>query len=255
MMASASRHRFLAAAALAAGLVAMLPSAARGAPLVADLSEHLIKITTGFAGSRLLLFGATDGPGDVIVVVRGPRHTTIVRRKIRIAGIWVHGAEVRFEGVPAFYAVASSAPLTRLLGPQDLAREQIGAAALELRPRTEMIDDASLAGFRTALVRNRQHEGLFQPGVGAVNFLGEQLFRAEIDFPANVPTGTYEVRILLVRDGNVVQVQTTPLFVSKVGLSAEIFDFAQERSALYGLIAIAIALIAGWLASAIFQRI
>jgi len=254
-MAARSGHRLLALAALAAVLAAVLPSGVRAAPLVADLSEHLIKITTGFTGSRLLLFGATDGPGGVIVVVRGPRHPTIVRRKVRIAGIWVHGADVRFDDVPTFYAIASSGPLESLLGPQDLAREQIGTAALEMKPRTELMDDASLAGFRTALVRNRQHEGLFQTEIGEVIFLGEQLFKAKIDFPANVPTGAYEVQVWLIRDGQVVQSQKTPLFVGKVGLSAEIFDFAHEQSALYGLIAIAIALFAGWLASAVFRRI
>jgi len=42
-------------------------AAARAEPLVADLSEHQIKITTGFAGTELLLFGVTVEPGDVIV--------------------------------------------------------------------------------------------------------------------------------------------------------------------------------------------
>ena len=43
-----------------------------GQPLVADLSAHEISITTGFSGTELLLFGATEGEGDVIVVIRGP---------------------------------------------------------------------------------------------------------------------------------------------------------------------------------------
>ena len=48
--------------------------------------------------------------------------------------------------------------------------------------------------------------------------------------------------------------QTTPLFVSKVGVEAEIFDFAYEQSALYGIIAILVALMAGWLAHIAFRR-
>ena len=39
--------------------------------VVADLSDHLIAVTTGFSGTKLLLFGAIDGEAaDVIVVVR-----------------------------------------------------------------------------------------------------------------------------------------------------------------------------------------
>ena len=33
------------------------------ASLVADLSSHLIAITTGFTGTEVLLFGAKEGPG------------------------------------------------------------------------------------------------------------------------------------------------------------------------------------------------
>lgn len=41
--------------------------------LVADLSSHLIAITTGFTGTEVVLFGTTDGAGDVAIVVTGPR--------------------------------------------------------------------------------------------------------------------------------------------------------------------------------------
>ena len=44
-------------------------SPARAEPLIADLSNHLIAITTGFTGTDVLLFGATDGPGDIIALV------------------------------------------------------------------------------------------------------------------------------------------------------------------------------------------
>jgi hypothetical protein len=63
------------------------------------------------------------------------------------------------------------------------------------------------------------------------------------------------VQVILVRDGQVVTVQTTPLLVSKIGFSADVFDFAHHDSAFYGLIAILIAAAAGWTAAAAFRRI
>ncbi|NNE84205.1 MAG: hypothetical protein HKN28_09575, partial [Alphaproteobacteria bacterium] len=56
-------------------------SGAGSTPLVADLSENLIAITTGFTGTEVLLFGATEGVGDIIVVVRAPESQVVVRRK------------------------------------------------------------------------------------------------------------------------------------------------------------------------------
>ena len=80
----------------------LLSAPAHGQALVADLTNHLIAITTGFTGASVVLFGATDGPGDVAVVVQGPDREMTVRRKRRIAGIWVNSREVMFANVPSF---------------------------------------------------------------------------------------------------------------------------------------------------------
>jgi hypothetical protein len=66
------------AAVLALGLAIAGPL--RAAPLVADLSKHLVAITTGFAGTDVLLFGAIDEPGDVVVIVWGPPQEVVMHR-------------------------------------------------------------------------------------------------------------------------------------------------------------------------------
>jgi uncharacterized protein (TIGR02186 family) len=90
--------------------------------------------------------------------------------------------------------------------------------------------------------------------VGQVTFLGERLFRTLVEFPANVPTGTYRATTYLLVDGRVESAQTTPLIINKAGLEAEVFDFAHNQSALYGVIAILVALVAGWLAHVAFRK-
>ena len=110
---------------------------------------------------------------------------------------------------------------------------------------------------RRARVRRTRCSRLGEAGadVYRVAFLGERLFRATIDFPANVPTGTYIVEVFLVRDRDVVSGQTTPLVVSKVGLDAAVSDFATRQAAAYGAIAVVTALVAGWLASLPFRSV
>lgn len=241
--------------ALAAILLALFFAAApaRAQPLVADLSSHLIAITAGFAGTELLLFGATEGEGDVVVLVRGPEGETAVRRKSRVAGIWLNTDELRFSGVPAFYRVAASRPLAEFITPALRQRHQIGTEFLRLAPLREA-NVETVQAFRAGLVRNKERLQLFEPEPGRVTFLGPRLFRTRIYFPANVPTGAYTVEVLLVRNGQVVAAQSTPMFVSKVGIGAEIYDFAHTHAAWYGLIAVLIAVFAGWAAGAIFKK-
>ena len=223
-------------------------------PLVADLSDHLIAITTGFTGAEVLLFGATDGPGDVVAVVRGPTGRAVVRRKDRIFGIWVNSAALDFREVPNFYAVASSRPLDQLLTPETAQRYGIGLDTLSIRPDSDIVSPAT-SDMLKALIRIKIREGLFRPDAGKVTFLGARLFRADFRFPANVPTGSYLVEILLIRDGKISNAQTTPLVVSKVGVGADIFEFAHRHAAAYGIIAIVIALLAGWAAHLVFRKV
>lgn len=256
MVPAAKRRRIVQGFAALGGLVlgAGLAATVWAQQLVADLSSHLIAITTGFTGTEVVLFGTTDGPGDVAIVVTGPRGPATVRRKERIAGMWINTASARFEQVPGFYTVATSRPLDQLVGRPVLERHQIGLPQLQLGPR-ETLDAEELAAFRAALIRNKQRAGLYALTFGQVAFLGERLFRTNIYFPANVPTGLYNVEALLIRDGEVVTAQTTPLVVSKVGFSAEIYDVARHRPITYGVAAVVGAVAAGWAAGAAFRRV
>lgn len=238
--------------ALAAVLGALVPRPT-GAELVSALSNHLVAITTGFSGTEALLFGTTGGAGDVVVVVRGPETAQVVRRKGRRLGIWLNEREVVFDRVPGFYAVAASRPLAEFLPARIAARHQIGTDTLDLVPRAP-VAEAERRAFRDALIRNKQRLSLYGVGVGEVTLLGGSLFRSDMAIPANAPVGTYTVATYLIQDGEVAGAEVAPLIVSKVGFEAQLFDLAQRSAAAYGVLAITIAAVAGWLASLIFRK-
>jgi len=251
-----ARRLALVAAALAQAALVLCGSGTgvRAQALIADLSRQLVAISTGLTGTDVLLFGAVEEDGDVVVVVRGPVDDVAVRRKDRIAGIWINRGRLDFTDVPSYYAVASSRPLAEIAPPPMLARQGIGLDFLRLTTAAEA-SEAVLQPYRAALLRIKQLEGLYATGAGRVTFLGKRLFRTTVSFPANVPVGSYLVEVLLVRDGEVVSAQTTPLIIGKVGLGADIYDFAHEQAALHGVVAIFIALMAGWIAHLVFRRI
>jgi uncharacterized protein (TIGR02186 family) len=238
--------------ALLAALV-LSPSAARAQALVADLSDHLIGITAGFAGTDVLLFGATEGEGDVVVILRGPDMPVVVRRKSRAAIIWVNSERIIFSGAPSFYRIASSRPIEEFTTPALRTRHQMGIDQLRMTAQRTLTPD-KFNRFREGLLRNKVREDLYSPELGKVSFLGPRLFRTKIYLPANVPPGSYTVEVLLVRNNQVVAAQTTPMFVSKTGIGAEVYDFAHRNAAVYGLLAVMIAVSAGWAAGTFFRK-
>ncbi len=99
-------------------LLVLLPRAARGDEVVADLSSHLIAISSGFTGASVVLFGATDGPGDIVAVVRGPeREMTVWRKRQGSPASGSMPKSVTFGNVPSFYAIAASRPLDEIVPP------------------------------------------------------------------------------------------------------------------------------------------
>jgi uncharacterized protein (TIGR02186 family) len=225
-------------------------------PLVADLSSHLVAITTGFTGTDVLLFGATNGPGDIAVVVRGPTRDEIVRRKGRFGPIWANASAVQFHDVPSYYRVASSRPLEDFAPQMLLSSRQIGVDTVRMINVDESLPAEEMTAFRKALVRLKTGDSLYDQGISDITLMSNRLFRTELHFPANVPTGTYTVEVYLFREGQITSAEIVPLVISKVGIGAEIYDFAHGRFAFfYGLLAVVLAAGAGWAASAVFRRV
>ncbi|HEX9701871.1 MAG TPA: TIGR02186 family protein [Rhodospirillales bacterium] len=222
--------------------------------LVVDLSAPVVAITTGFTGADLLLFGVTGGDGDVVVVVRGPAKDETVRRKARIAGVWVNRDQMTFKQVPSFYTISANRPPNEFVPIKARQDNQIGFDFLELKPVDAGVDVGEAERFRTAFIRNKQRAGLYGKEPGKVIFLGNRLFRTNITFPANVAVGTYGIDVYQVRDDKLISWKTTLLNVRKFGFEAGVFDFAHRHSLAYGVLAVLIAAVAGWLASVIFRR-
>src|SRR5260370_5670018 len=173
-------------AALSCLALALAPGPARGDAVVADLSGHRIAINSGFTGTSVVLFGATDGAGDVIAVVRGPEREMTVWHKSKVAGVWVNAEAMTFANVPSFYAVAASRPLDQALSPGAAALYRIGTANLKLESKPPLTRERA-PRFSKALIEEQQRARLIRAEIRKVAFLGERLFRAEIAFPTNVP--------------------------------------------------------------------
>ncbi len=244
----------LIATAFLLGMVISPGATKAGEPLIADLSDHLVAISTGFTGTELLLFGSIEKDGDVIVVVHGPLRDITVRRKERTAGIWMNRAAMTFEETPSFYHVSMTQGAADGLPTPVLYRHQIGADNVRLIPPDDATD-AEIEEFKTSLVRNQQAAGLYSSTPGVIQKRGQRLFRTSVHFPANVPIGTYVIETLLARDGEIQSGQTTPLFVSKVGAGAQIFRIANTYPAVHGILAIVIAVAAGFAANWIFRKL
>ena len=242
-------------------MLSLMLMAATQPVLVPDVSAREIQIRYSFTGAQLLLFGAILYPGgrvpedppEIVVVLRGPVEPILVREKQKIAGIWMNAESARFRSAPAYYAVASSKPISELLDERTAAIYEIGLENLQLSPGTGALPEKARR-FEAGLIELRRRRGVYAEIPGGVEISAGVLYRARIDIPSQVPDGTYIAETFLIDDGRVLAVATREIEIGKTGFERFVAMAAVRYEFLYGLAAVILSLGLGWAAAMIFRR-
>lgn len=239
----------------------------RAETLVTDLSQHVIEITSQFSGSELLLFGAIERHAvesiqsddisvqgldyDIIVVVQSEPTDMVIRKKEKVAGIWINNENQLIHGVPGYYVIGSTRPLDEFLSMED--QIELGLGLNNLNITNEAGED--VGDYKEALIRNMINKELYRETIGNVTVKDEILFRANLEFPSNMPVGDYKADVYLVRDGNIIINHRTDLLVDKRGFERFIYNFAHDYPPYYGIMAIFVAISVGLFSGFVAKKI
>lgn len=233
--------------------------------LVTGISDDTIAIESNFVGADLVLFGTIERDAntvarrhgyDIVVVVSGPPHDIVVRKKERFAGIWINRHAHHFKNIPSYLAVLSNRPLDDITTKAAREQYQLGLDRLNLDwVNNNPSPDANPAiPFDKALIRLMSDRALYVENTAGLEFLSAKLFSARITVPAHVPVGEFQAEVFLFGDGALLQRQTIKLNVHKSGFEQLAHSLATRQSLLYGILAVLMAVFSGWLASVIFRK-
>jgi hypothetical protein len=221
--------------------------------LIVDLSQPRVSITSAFQGESLLLFGMFDTParswwwcraggardraaqGALLRPVAEHRPPAVRRR----AGLLLH---------------CRQRPLQRLLargaGGEILSLDDRLASIRPVRQRSP----ARLAEFRQGLVEVKRREDLYPAAFGHVTMQASRLFRAELPFPSRLPEGSMTcARISYATERSWLPCRGRCR--SARSGSARNWRLVDQAGPLYGLGAIVMALVLGWLGGAVLRRL
>lgn len=256
-------RRYFCALLLAPLLMGQARSASKPV-LVPDVSQRQIEIAYSFTGADLLLFGAIlypggrlpedDAPTDIVVVVKGPTESILLREKRQIAGIWVNASRLRYRSAPSFYGMVSSRPIAQVVDSRTRAIYELGLDSLQLSPASSAPQDEQ-DRFARGLVDLKRRSGLYYEEPNAVEISDGVLYRARVNIPARVPVGRFTAETFLIRDGHVLAVATRDIDIRKSGFERFVARSAQRSSVAYGLVAVALSVLFGWGAGYIARRV
>jgi len=244
-------------------LVALiLLGAARDPILVPEISQHEVQVRQGFRGTELLLFGAILTPEgtragqdyDIVVVLKGPTQSIVLREKQRIAGIWVNAQSAEFRSAPTYFAVASSRPITKIVGEKTAAIYELGLPWLQLSP-IGSYNPNEQRRMAAGLVDLMKREGLYREDTRGVTVSEQVLYQARIALPSSVQTGTYTAETFAISQGRVVASAISRVVVKKQGFERAVAQFAQDDGFFYGLLAVMLSVGMGILAGRLFALV
>lgn len=227
------------------------------------VSTDRISITSDFSGAEIAIIGALEnadpqllrqGRYDVIVVLEGPARPVVVRRKDRVLGVWTNVQSETFVNVPSSYSVATTRAYQDITGVDSYRQLALGAEYIHLQPAVTDRPQETIDEFRRALRERKRASGQYTERVGAVQFLSSSLFRATVSLSPNVPLGTHRARAFLFRSGQFVGESSAPLAIYKAGFEQRMFEASRDHGLLFGLFAVALATVTGWLGSIVFRR-
>lgn len=232
------------------------PAVPQEAPqIMAALTHETVEIREDFAGTELILYGATRGltiQDEIVVVLRGPDQDLRVMQKQRSFGIWVNAQAQEFDAVPAYYSIASSRPIEEIASRDALVRNRIGLAQLLDESATQATMD--LEPYFAAVERAGARNALYTAAPRGVEVLDGGLFRATLALPPRTPVGNYTAEVYLFREGRPIARRSTSMRVEKAGIERVVYEFAHGAPIIYGLFCVALAMLAGYAAAALFGR-
>lgn len=227
------------------------------------LSTDRITITSDFSGADLTIFGAVDaadpqvsrqGGYDVIVVLEGPAEPVVVWKRTRILGVWVNSHSETFVNIPVSYSVSTTRVFQDITSTISYRQLSLGAQNIYLEPKQRREKPETIAEFTAALRDRKLATGLYRERIGGVQFLSSTLFRATVDLPPNVPVGTHKARAFLFKNGEFIKETSANLAIVKAGFEQSVYEAAHEYSLYYGIFAVMLAMLTGWLGRIVFRR-
>lgn len=240
----------------------VLLTGARDPILVPEISQHEVQVRQGFRGTELVLFGAILSPDgtragqdyDIVVVLKGPTKSIVLREKQRIAGIWVNAESVEFRSAPTYFAVASSKPIGKIVDDKTAAIYELGLPWLQLSP-IGSYDPKEQQRMSAGLVDLMSREGLYRQDTKGVKVSQQVLYQARIALPSSVQTGVYTAETFAISRGRVVASAISRVEVKKLGFEKAVADFSQDYGFVYGLMAVLLSIGMGFLAGRLFALV
>jgi uncharacterized protein (TIGR02186 family) len=207
-----------------------------------------------YNGASLRMEGTAPSGSKVMIVLRGVSKDEIFNKKDRVGPIWINVDKVHVSGSPSLFLRFSSEDVHTFLDRQTI--DAYGLDELSIRNRMHirsehgLRDPEALRLIADHYLDLKKKDGSYRRIADQVHVSetgsGGVRYALEIDWPKLATPGSYQVEVYACRDGRIVGQSGTTLNLAEVGFPAFMANAAREHPYGYGILAVILAVIAGF---------
>ena len=219
-----------------------------------DLSEDNVEIKTDFEGKEIIIFGLLQNDHETLLTIKGPSSKMKIQKKERYFGIWINNKQITYSKIPTLFFLSSSSKVDDILPNSVQINDDLNFDKI-LNNKTFdqnfiFENDQSIWNKNFVRIKKRQ---LFYKEFEMKTFKNK-LFQTSVFFPTNTIPGIYNVDIYYIRNNTIMSTDQKNIVIKKTGIGSQIFDFANENAATYGVFVIIFSIFSGFIAAALFRR-
>ncbi|MDH3393365.1 MAG: TIGR02186 family protein [Desulfobulbaceae bacterium] len=235
-------------------VVGMAFPTASAQALTCQVSPDAVAINLMYNGTTLNVTGDSNAGDDLIVKVSSETGEVHLKYKGKASGfLWMKMGNMAFKNVPNVYMLNSTGPINALLDASGRTANMIGYDAIQAGSEMERSDGAEVESkWFAEFLKFKKAEELYNVKEGAI-VRENGKFSIAVEWPFQAPPATYTVDVFAVRDGKVVDHASAPFTVAQAGIVKQLSGLAFNNSAIYGLLAVVIAMVAGFAVGAVFK--
>lgn len=239
------------------GMAVIAPSAM--AELTTNVNHDLIEIRLNYNGSTVSVKGEADAGSNLVIKISGAEKEEKLKSKDKVGGLfWMNTDEHVFTEVPELYFLKSTADPAQILSEDQLLANNIGYKAVAANGKIEPeVPPAEKAVLFEEFFKYKEDQNLYNQSVEGIETSPSgavQSFDTVFDWPYQAKPGIYEVTVYSVKDGQITGTSKGEVRVEETGVVKTLSDMSKNNGGLYGLLAIGVAVIAGFGVGIVFRK-
>ena len=219
-----------------------------------DLSQDNIEIKTDFNGKEIVIFGLLKDDHETLLTIKGSPLKMKIQKKNRYLGVWINNKQITYSKVPTLFFSSSSSNIDDILPSSTLINEDLSFEKI-LKNKTfnqNFIFENNQDLWNKNFVRIKKKQLLYKEF--EMKIFKDKLFQTTVFFPPNTIPGTYNVDIYYIKNNTIMNKDQKKIVVKKMGIGSEIYEFANNNAATYGVFVIIFSILSGLIAATLFRR-